>query len=167
MFTNLKWSKTGNALYHAAEVLDGLIELQIDVYEPHPTKGNAYQIRIRGIRTESVGRKVWLPSLDHAKNAAVGRLNELALRDLDPGTGPLRLADGWHPANLGDGVEGTEDAYVNVTGFPFSCVRIFRRPNEALEMVPWKDGMEVTSAHIPPELRQQIVQAVKAHDEAK
>ena len=73
--TRIAWY--GSVNYHHDNVLVGLVHLMIDCYSPHPIKGNAYQIRIKGIRMEKVGTKLWLPDLDAAKNAAVHRLNEL------------------------------------------------------------------------------------------
>lgn len=72
------WS--GSGYFHEAYVLGGLVRLMIDVYVPHSTKGNAYQIRIKGGSIKNLGAKLWLPDLNAAKRAAVDYLNYLALQ---------------------------------------------------------------------------------------
>ncbi len=75
----VKW--TGSGYFYQASLLGGLLILMIDVYPPHPEKGNAYQIRIKGNRIEKIANKVWLPDLEAAKIAAVNRLNKLSQED--------------------------------------------------------------------------------------
>lgn len=81
MFDANKMIWTEGLYFTKASLLYGLVELLIDAYPEDPTKGNSYQIRIRGTRVHKVATKIWLADLDAAKAKAVDALNQLLIMD--------------------------------------------------------------------------------------